>query len=233
MIPPVTCLICSVDIEHLLHLFFDCTFARSCWQFAGLIYDMQEVESAPQWVLNKLETAKHDEVVKICITLWGIWFWHNKKVWHNHLANPQIAMENSFRILRDWKAARQKDQAYTSTKPRIATGDRRWKAPEEGVLKLNVDASFVAGECSFSVGMVLRDHEGVFLEGGSMTLPCPESVFEAECIGVREALSWLMSYQGRRVVVETDSLLTVRGLYEGSKNLLEVGHVIDHCKRLL
>lgn len=77
---PITCLICITVIEHLLHLFFDCPFAKSYYQAVGLNYEMKEVVSAPQWVLNKLETAKHDEVVKICITLWGILFWRNKKV---------------------------------------------------------------------------------------------------------------------------------------------------------
>lgn len=29
---PIICLMCEHDIEHVLHLFFDCEFARSCWQ---------------------------------------------------------------------------------------------------------------------------------------------------------------------------------------------------------
>ena len=65
-----------------------------------------------------------------------------------------------------------------------------------------------------------------------MTLPRPATVFEAECIGVREALSWLMSYQDQPVIVETDSLLTFRALHGSSKNLLEVGHVVDQCKMM-
>lgn len=35
----------------------------------------------------------------------------------------------------------------------------RWKPPEVGSIKLNVDASFFPGANSFSVGMVIRDHE--------------------------------------------------------------------------
>ena len=63
--------------------------------------------------------------------------------------------------------------------------------------------------------------------------PLPSSVFEAECIGVREALSWLQSYRDWKVVVETDSLLTASALCTGRNNLLEVGHVIDQCRMLL
>lgn len=89
------------------------------------------------------------------------------------------------------------------------------------------------GALEFTIGMVLRDHRGVFLEGRNLTLPCPLSVFEAECIGVREALSWIMSRQERRGVVETDSLLTAAAIRGAMGNVLEVGHVIDQCKALL
>ena len=80
--------------------------------------------------------------------------------------------------------------------------------------------------------MVIRDHKGSFIEGRSMTLPRPATVFEAECIGVREALSWLISYQNQTLVVETHSLLTYRALHDGDTNLLEVGHVIGQCRIL-
>lgn len=59
-------MMCTGDIEHLLHLFFDCIFARSCWQHIGLNYDMREVESAPEWFLNKLSTESNDNFDQNC-----------------------------------------------------------------------------------------------------------------------------------------------------------------------
>lgn len=53
---PINCMMCTGDVEYLLHLFFDCMFASSCWHHVGLYYDMREVESAPEWFLNKLST---------------------------------------------------------------------------------------------------------------------------------------------------------------------------------
>lgn len=35
-------------------------------------------------------------------------------------------------------------------------------------MKVNVDTSVVAGESSFRVGMVLRDHAGKFIRGKNM-----------------------------------------------------------------
>lgn len=169
---------------------------------------MEDKQSAPQWILNKLEVAKHEEVVNICVVLWGIWYWRNKKVWDDQTMNPVIAMENSSNVLKEWKAARQKHFPSSSCKVNRASESRRWEPPKFGTIKLNVDASFFPEASTFSIGMVIRNHEGVFVEGRSMTLPHPENVFAAECIGVREFLSWLMSCQDQKGVVETDSLLT-------------------------
>ncbi|KAK1404146.1 hypothetical protein POM88_003751 [Heracleum sosnowskyi] len=98
------------------------------------------------------------------------------------------------------------DQSYKSHDSSISVNDRCWHKPAEGVLKCNVDASFYPGTATFTIGMVVRDCRGEFVEGRSMTLMSPDSVFEAECIGVREALSWVLSRgDNREVVVETDS----------------------------
>lgn len=69
---PIICPMCDIDIEHMLHVFFDCPFATSCWEYVGLQYDMSLVEYAPEWLLQKLNSASHDELILIVRTLWGI-----------------------------------------------------------------------------------------------------------------------------------------------------------------
>lgn len=72
---------------------------------------------------------------------------------------------------------------------------------------MNVDASVFPNSQQFNVGMVMRDCQGTFLMGRNVCLPMVESVFEAESVGVREALSWIKNQQllEDQVVVETDS----------------------------
>lgn len=83
---------CTGDVEHLLHLFFDCRFASSCWQHVGLYYDMREVDSAPEWFLNKLHTESSEILVKIATVVWGVWWARNKQVWEGKIMTPEIAM---------------------------------------------------------------------------------------------------------------------------------------------
>lgn len=47
MATTIICPMCERDIEHLVHLFFDCSFAKECWCNSGLSYDLQLEEDVP------------------------------------------------------------------------------------------------------------------------------------------------------------------------------------------
>ena len=102
-----------------------------------------------------------------------------------------------------------------------------------GCVKVNVDASVFAGAEFFSIGMVLRDCEGQFLEAKTIRLPGITSVMEAETMGVSEALSWLESKDLMHAIVETDSLNTIQALKKQCINRLEVGHIVQDCRAKL
>lgn len=80
---PIICLMCSEDIKHLLHLFFDCKYATELWPKVGLQFAMQEIESAPDWMLSELSRGNAVTNEKISMVLWSIWFARNKRVWEN------------------------------------------------------------------------------------------------------------------------------------------------------
>lgn len=70
--------------------------------------------------------------------------------------------------------------------------DMRWCPHPQGMVKVNVDPSVFPQEETFSIGMVRRDHVGTFIETKVMSSPRPDSILEAESIGVKEALSWVI-----------------------------------------
>ena len=90
----------------------------------------------------------------------------------------------------EWREA-QKRKNSTSSQQQSNTlkHANRWVAPDIGTLKINVDASVFEGADSFSVGMVIRNHQGLFIKGKTMRLPGKVTVLEAELVGVLEALS--------------------------------------------
>lgn len=59
------------------------------------------------------------------------------------------------------------------------------------------------------------------------------TVFEAEALVILEGLHWLLVMNHDRVIIELDSLLSVRSLQHSHDNLLEVGHVLNACRTIL
>ncbi|XP_074328486.1 uncharacterized protein LOC141666398 [Apium graveolens] len=225
---------CNVDVEHLMHTFLDCSYARSCWQVVDMHFNWSQIFSANEWLLDILEVSLVDEVVKICTALYGIWLARNKKVWEDLDLPDSIAMNIVFQIVQEWSNARVSKQKGVFSHPAGGNcGDRKWIPPIQGSYKVNVDASWYPEADMFSVGMVLRDCCGTFVEGRSMVLPKSANPFEAECIGMREALSWVKSWEEKDVMMESDSKLTTDAISGEHEYVLEVGHIIDQCKLLL
>lgn len=111
--------------------------------------------------------------------------------------------------------------------------DIKWKPPEAGHLKLNVDASVVKDSGSFSIGMLLRDHNGMFLKGKTMRFPGNVLVFEAEAVGVHEALLEVISTVSQPLTIETDSLMVVQALQKNRQYQNEVGSTLEDCQDIL
>ncbi|KAL8133792.1 hypothetical protein AgCh_009018 [Apium graveolens] len=109
----------------------------------------------------------------------------------------------------------------------------RWKKQDVGSFKLNVDATFRVGVSSFSVGLVIRDHDGAFVAAKSLSYPMVSTVLEAEAVAIHAGLSWLSSLHYTSIFIESDSLVNVRALQCSHENLLEVGHVLEACRSIL
>lgn len=159
------CPMCERDVEYLLHVFFDCEYATHCWRTLELDLDMSLVDYAPSWLLQRLASDSTEVKEKIAMVLWGVWTARNFKVWEGKNMTPQVAMECSKKLFSEWQEVRKRtlSRINTSSKDcRVETS--RWKAPVLGTLKVNVDASVYTGAGFSSVGMILRDHLGGFMQ---------------------------------------------------------------------
>lgn len=105
----------------------------------------------------------------------------------------------------------------------------RWKPPDPCTLKINVDAAVKQGSSQYGVGMVLRDQVRNFCKTRVICHPGEVGVFEAETKGILDVLSLGIS----KMIVESDSWLSVQAVNNDSVNQLEVGHMIQECRTIL
>lgn len=133
-----------------------------------------------------------------------------------------------------WKEAKAKRVIQVvSSSSSVSTALVKWKKPEDGVLKLNVDVAVRLGEASFSLGLVLRDSAGAFVISKTICKAMVATVIEAEASVILEGLKWLLTLNHEMLIIESESLLAVRALQDPQENLLEVGHILIVCKLIL
>lgn len=155
---------CKNDVEHVLHIFLDCSYAKQCLNHMELDFNTFSVKSCAEWLLNELAMGDKDHLRRLTTALWGVWSARNLLVWENKYMTPEMAMQQNSRQVAQWREM-QKGKAWQPVGGTHLQEPKevRWLAPIAGTRKINVDASVFAGRSSFSVGMIMRDVQGVFV----------------------------------------------------------------------
>lgn len=114
----------------------------------------------------------------------------------------------------DWRKAKSTKAAlHITSRPGAVDVPQKWLPPEGDCLKLNVDVSFHQGGDKFSIGLVLRDSTCTFVAGKVLCKPQVDTIFEAEADALVEGFRWLMTMHHRKVIIESDSLLSVQAVH--------------------
>lgn len=138
----ILCPFCMTDVEHLLHVFFDCEFATQCWQYLGHRLDMRAVEYAPSWLLQILSSGSSEEIISIVTGLWGIWNARNMRLWENKVLTSALAMEWSRKTVNDWREVKNRSRVLQKSSHSVEqTITNTWVAPQDGEFKLKTEAS--------------------------------------------------------------------------------------------
>lgn len=147
---------------------------------------------------------------------------------------PAVTMLSGMKHISDWREVnKKKTQAYTSRNQNLNQQNQTWSPPTRGELKINVDASVFEGEDSFTIGMVLRNHQGHFIKGKTMRLAGRVSVLEAESSAILEGLMWSQEFRANYIIIESDSKLSVDAIGKPGDNRLELGNIMKQYRDII
>lgn len=161
-------------------------------------------EPACEVIARVFSQVSKDKCVEIALMCWGLWDRRNKWVWERANGSVFGVRQKASHHLREWKEAQLK-----IVDSRGELGTRIWRPPMEGWLKINVDAAvFLDG--SIGVAAVVRDDRANFVAAKGVRVAGAWSPREAEAIGFKEALSWIIGRGYSSCVFETDSYALVK-----------------------
>ncbi|KAG8472769.1 hypothetical protein CXB51_034666 [Gossypium anomalum] len=199
------------------HLLWNCSILRQLWDLLNLSFDFSVVTSdgKSQFVSSFLAFDQSSKKL-ITISLWALWYKINKLV--NEGLNFRVHDLKGFVQSYALKVSSSTINVSSMKDPM----NDLWQPPTARSIKLNFDASFSSTSDISILAVLARDAEGQIM--GACTYPLMDvpDAFVAEARACERALYYAMDMGFRNLIVEGDSLTTIKKLnsHKDDKSIL-------------
>ncbi|PON42145.1 Ribonuclease H-like domain containing protein [Trema orientale] len=200
------CLICHNGVESSFHALVRCDAAEAVWEeskFWELFASFRGGCITELFLFLREKLCKSDFEL-CCVIFWFIWYNRNQILHGGVTKEPSAILEDASLRRNEFCAS------LSSMEVKVldyeVPRNYKWKPPEAGLLKLNIDAAVVKGYTYVGVGAVVRDHWGPIVAAVATRLVGSFGVFIAECLALREGLQFCLASNLEVNVVETDAL---------------------------
>ncbi|XP_074352984.1 uncharacterized protein LOC141692144 [Apium graveolens] len=185
----IMCPWCHSKAETDGHVLFSCDFARTVWAIAGMgqVLQCSSYESAGIIIRRAFDTFSKEQCGLLGMVCWSLWRRRNKWVWIKANGSAFGVVSAAKHLLSDWRQAQMMSKGEEHV-----TATRHWEKPNAGC------------------GAVVRDAQGQFRAAMNKKVAGKWSPREAEAIGFKEALSWIVNLRCENCVFETDSKTLVQ-----------------------
>lgn len=228
---PDVCQWCHQEVEDAVHTLFSCSIAKEVWGSVGL-RDMVRISSNDTvfTILKRAFTGgTREQSVMVGLLCWSLWSRRNKWLWDKVNMSVFGIKAMALNLVADWKRARQTEATKRNT---TNSQCRTWCRPQEGWVKINLDASFYAGTDTIGIGCVVRDDRGCFLRARTNVLQGTTQVREAEAWSLREALEWVRKWRTTKCIFESDAKLLVDAIH-GDRGRSNFDTIVEACSENL
>ncbi|XP_019200078.1 PREDICTED: uncharacterized protein LOC109193679 [Ipomoea nil] len=192
------CPMCGYAQENIMHALILCDYFKMVWNISGLPVTNILTNLFQSWLVGMLNSLTEGQVrlaVGILYYLWHAW---NSAVWEKTLPRPASTVKRAVRT----------EEAFTKL------GRATYQPPAtmmleddaQNRLRCFFDAGYRHHTGEATYGVVLLNHDGVFVAATSGTLPGAFSPIIEEALACKEALSWLKGRDTRMVDLLTDCI---------------------------
>ncbi|KAK9991451.1 hypothetical protein SO802_026436 [Lithocarpus litseifolius] len=155
------------------------------------------------------------------MTVWGIWHQRNQvRLLIPYCTSDQLTPQAKEKL--DDFLATLPPKLPVMLRPRLA-----WKLPKPSMFKINFDGAVSKNENKSSIGVVIRDHQGLVIASLAQQLPYVFQPLEIEAIVAARALEFGVETGIAKAVLEGDSELIIKVLKAGGHTIASVELLIQ------
>ncbi|XP_062020698.1 uncharacterized protein LOC133737092 [Rosa rugosa] len=207
------CVVCSSAVEHL---FCQCNLTREIIGASPFFIQLSSL-SWKEWFLERVTSMTLESFDKLLVLLWSIWKNRNDKLWRDRSQTGPRIVASTMAWFDEYSRANRVSEDTDRSQP---VSRKKWTAPVEDVLKLNVDGAFLpsipyGGTCG-----VIRNAQGLFIA---------EYSYRSAFYG----LELLLAVNITKAVVESDCLVAVQATKSLADDLSDLGALISEIKGLV
>lgn len=140
MAPNECCALCGAA-DSWRHALLECNLAMSVWPLEreNITEFLSQVHwtDARAWLVEVMNSLKHEEVTRVVVRLWAVWFARHKRIHENQFQSPFSTYSFVERFIGELDEIKQGSLEVR----RAAMHVPRWIRPPGGLAKINVDAA--------------------------------------------------------------------------------------------
>ncbi|KAK0607443.1 hypothetical protein LWI29_015165 [Acer saccharum] len=165
----------------------------------------------------------------LCVVWWRVWFRRNNLVHSAVLLPDSEVVEWASLFIQEFRAANVKVLKAVSVQSALP----RWKAPPDGVFKINTDAALNEQGLVSGLGVVIRDCQGQVMASLCSQMGVCYSPEIAEALAIRRGLQLAVETGLVPAMLESDASVVVNAIGSQDRSSSDVGIIIHDISCLL
>lgn len=213
------CAICNGAVDTWKHALIDCHMAKCVWAMVDeeLVEHMVtiRIEDARLWLVELQGSVNEEQFIKAIVTLWSVWWVRRKAIREQQFQSPHSTLCFINKYISDLGLVPSKQKVVQQPRTdQIVQRKKKWRAPQVGWAKVNVDAALARQQDRGALAVVCRDYTGLFLGASAMVVDDLTNPEALEAMACSEGLSLALDLNLQKVLVATDCVATVKHIEE-------------------
>ncbi|KAH9782560.1 reverse transcriptase domain-containing protein [Citrus sinensis] len=228
-----TCQVCKFGVENVFHALVECKAARKIWRLT--LFENDIMQTAGQdflSLLHELYSRRNKADLELMIMIcWMVWNARNEMLFKGKRENPQALVAKAEAVLEAYKRVQKPEQVRKESQ-QVQT-QQVWNPPQNGFVKVNVDAATSSEKHLAGLGAIIRDDQGTVIAAAIKISKFNGDVAFAEAEALEWGLQIARNASAKALIVESDAQSVVKLVNNKQGGKSEIFWIISEIQNLM